>query len=174
MSDPLFEVDEAGEDVTRAYEAGTGATLSPAEKAATREEHLRLAEGALVRADDLVAGYVPGVNILRGADFYLQDGELVGIIGPNGAGKSTLLKALFGLIPIRSGTVNLRGEDITSAPARRLVQLGVGYVPQNNNVFPSLTIEENMQMGVYLRPKTFTDRFDYVVDLFPLDRKSVV
>ncbi|WP_197028904.1 ABC transporter ATP-binding protein [Blastococcus sp. URHD0036] len=169
MSDPLFEVDESGEGVTRAQEAAAGtAELSPAEKAATREEHVRLAEGALVRGDDLVAGYVPGVNILRGADFYLQEGELVGIIGPNGAGKSTLLKTLFGLIPVRSGTVTLRGEEITSAPAHRLVQLGVGYVPQNNNVFPSLTIEENMQMGVYLRPKTFHERFDYVIDLFPL------
>ena len=169
MSEPLFDVDESGEDVTRADEAAAGATeLSPAEKAATREEHLRLAEGALMRADDLVAGYIPGVNILRGCDFYLQDGELVGIIGPNGAGKSTLLKTLFGLIPVRSGNVTLRGEDITSAPAHRLVSLGVGYVPQNNNVFPSLTIEENMQMGVYLRPKTFQERFDYVIDLFPL------
>ena len=64
--------------------------------------------------------------------------------------------------------MTLRGEDITSAPAHRLVPLGVGYVPQNNNVFPSLTIEENMQMGVYLRPKTFKERFDYVIDLFPL------
>ncbi|MEX5720079.1 ABC transporter ATP-binding protein [Geodermatophilus maliterrae] len=169
MSEPLFDVDESGEDVTRADEAAAGSTeLTPAEKAATREEHLRLAEGALVRADDLVAGYVPGVNILRGCDFYLQDGELVGIIGPNGAGKSTLLKTLFGLIPVRSGNVTLRGEDITSAPAHRLVSLGVGYVPQNNNVFPSLTIEENMQMGVYLRSKTFKERFEYVVDLFPL------
>ncbi len=167
MSDPLFEVDESEDDGTRAGTASS-ADLSPAEKAATREEHLRLAEGALVRADDLVAGYLPGVNILRGCDFYLQDGELVGIIGPNGAGKSTLLKALFGLIPVRSGGVTLRGEDITSAPAHRLVSLGVGYVPQNNNVFPSLTIEENMQMGVYLRPKVFKDRFEYVVDLFPL------
>jgi branched-chain amino acid transport system ATP-binding protein len=167
MSDPLFEVDEAGEDLTRA-DTVTSTEFSPAEKAATREEHLRLAEGALVRADDLVAGYVPGVNILRGCDFYLQDGELVGIIGPNGAGKSTLLKTMFGLIPVRSGKVTLRGEDITSAPAHRLVSLGVGYVPQNNNVFPSLTIEENMQMGVYLRSKTFKERFDYVVDLFPL------
>src|SRR3954463_2549810 len=167
MSEPLFEVDESGEDLTRA-DTALATELSPAEKAATREEHERLAEGALVRADDLVAGYVPGVNILRGCDFYLQDGELVGIIGPNGAGKSTLLKALFGLIPIRSGTVSLRGEEITSAPAHRLVSLGVGYVPQNNNVFPSLTLEENMQMGVYLRSKTFQDRFDYVVDLFPL------
>jgi branched-chain amino acid transport system ATP-binding protein len=168
MSDPLFEVDESGEDVTRADTVATSTELSPAEKAATREEHVRLAEGALVRADDLIAGYVPGVNILRGCDFYLQDGELVGIIGPNGAGKSTLLKTLFGLIPVRSGSVTLRGEDITSAPAHRLVQLGVGYVPQNNNVFPSLTIEENMQMGVYLRPKSFKERFDYVIDLFPL------
>jgi branched-chain amino acid transport system ATP-binding protein len=167
MSDPLFQVDESGEDLTRADTAAS-TELSPAEKAATREEHVRLAEGALVRADDLVAGYVPGVNILRGCDFYLQDGELVGIIGPNGAGKSTLLKTLFGLIPVRSGNVTLRGEDITSAPAHRLVSLGVGYVPQNNNVFPSLTIEENMQMGVYLRSKTFKERFDYVVDLFPL------
>jgi branched-chain amino acid transport system ATP-binding protein len=168
MSDPLFEVDESGEDLTRADTVATTTELTHAEKAATREEHARLAEGALVRADELVAGYVPGVNILRGCDFYLQDGELVGIIGPNGAGKSTLLKALFGLIPVRSGTVSLRGEDITSAPAHRLVSLGVGYVPQNNNVFPSLTIEENMQMGVFLKPKTFKERFDYVIDLFPL------
>ncbi len=168
MSDSLFEVDESGEDLTRADTAASTTEMSRAEKAATREEHDRLAEGALVRADELVAGYVPGVNILRGCDFYLQDGELVGIIGPNGAGKSTLLKAIFGLIPVRSGSVTLRGDNITSAPAHRLVSLGVGYVPQNNNVFPSLTIEENMQMGVYLRPKTFKDRFDYVVDLFPL------
>ena len=109
------------------------------------------------------------MNILRGCDFYLQDGELVGIIGPNGAGKSTLLKALFGLIPVRSGVGDACAAR-TSPPRRRTGSCtsGVGYVPQNNNVFPSLTIEENMQMGVYLRPKTFKDRFDYVIDLFPL------
>src|SRR3954453_13915539 len=115
MSEPLFEVDETGEDVTRAQIAG--GELSPAGKAATREDHLRLAEGALVRADDLVAGYVPGVNILRGCDFYLQDGEPVGIIGPNGSCKSTRQWALFGRSPLRSGAVCLRGEDFTSAPA---------------------------------------------------------
>ena len=109
MSDPLFEVDESGEDLTRAAQAASVTELSPAEKAATREEHERLAEGALVRGDSLVAGYVPGVNILRGCDFYLKDGELVGIIGPNGAGKSTLLKALFGLVKVNSGTVLLAG-----------------------------------------------------------------
>ncbi|CAN5160682.1 ABC transporter ATP-binding protein [soil metagenome] len=145
-----------------------GTEPTPAEVAATRDEHVRLAESALLRADELVAGYLPGVNILRGCDFYLNDGELVGIIGPNGAGKSTLLKALFGLIPVRSGTVRLRDAEITSAPAHELVKAGVGYVPQGNNVFPSLTIEENLQMGIYLRSKNFAERFDYVTELFPL------
>ena len=142
--------------------------LTPAELAATPEEHARLAEGALLRADRLVAGYIPEVDILRGCDFYLRDGEIVGIIGPNGAGKSTLLKALFGLIPVRSGSVTLRGEGITSAPAHVLVTKGIGYVPQNNNVFPSLTIEENLEMGVYLRRKKFAERFALVSELFPL------
>ena len=81
------------------------------------------------------------------------DGELVGIIGPNGAGKSTFLKAVFGLIPVRSGTVTLNGDDITGLKAHTLVARGVGYVPQNNNVFPRLTVEENLQMGLYQRPK---------------------
>jgi branched-chain amino acid transport system ATP-binding protein len=109
-----------------------------------------------------------GATLLDGLSLSLGASGSVAIIGPNGAGKSTLLKALFGLIPVRSGSVSLRGEDITSAPAHRLVSLGVGYVPQNNNVFPSLTLEENMEMGVFLRSKTFRERFDYVVDLFPL------
>ena len=122
----------------------------------------------LLKADNLVAGYVPEVNILNGCSLELFDGELVGIIGPNGAGKSTLLKSMFGLIPVRSGTVTLRGEDITSLEAHDLVQKGVGYVPQINNVFPRLTVEENLQMGLYLRPKAFDERLAFVADLFPL------
>ena len=122
----------------------------------------------LLEVKDVTAGYGAGADILNGISLGFEAGKTYCIIGPNGAGKSTLLKTIFGLIPVRSGSVTLRGEDITSAPAHRLVSLGVGYVPQNNNVFPSLTIEENMQMGVYLRPKSFKDRFDYVIDLFPL------
>jgi branched-chain amino acid transport system ATP-binding protein len=128
----------------------------------------------LVQAEELIAGYVPEVNILNGTNLDLYDGELIGIIGPNGAGKSTLLKAMFGLIPIRSGSVTLRGEDITSAPAHELVSKGIGYVPQNNNVFPRLTVEENLEMGVYLNSKIFSERFDFVTELFPLlaDRRK--
>jgi branched-chain amino acid transport system ATP-binding protein len=121
----------------------------------------------LLRASGIVAGYVPGVDILNGCDLHAAPGELVAIIGPNGAGKSTLLKALFGLVPVRSGTVTLRGDDITGFKANKLVSRGVGFVPQTNNVFSSLTIEENLQMGIYQKPKRFKERFAYVCDLFP-------
>lgn len=128
----------------------------------------RTYEGPLLAARQLVAGYVPGVDILTGCELELVQGELVGIIGPNGAGKSTLLKAMFGLVPISSGSVVLRGQDITEAKAHLLVTLGVGYVPQNNNVFPSLTVQENLEMGAYQRPSGFAERFEEVCDLFPL------
>jgi len=122
----------------------------------------------ILEADAVVAGYVPGVNILNGCSLTLADGELVGIIGPNGAGKSTLLKSMFGLIPIREGTVRYLGDDIAGLKANQLVARGIGYVPQNNNVFPSLTVEENLQMGLYLDPKGFAQRLDVVCELFPL------
>lgn len=117
---------------------------------------------------DLVAGYIPGVDILHGCSVHVNEGELVGIIGPNGAGKSTLIKAMFGLVPVRSGKVLLRDEDISSLPAHRMVAKGLGYVPQNNNVFPSLTIEENLQMGLYLRPREFKGRYQVITEMFPV------
>jgi branched-chain amino acid transport system ATP-binding protein len=132
-----------------------------------RREHLAKAEGAVLRADDLIAGYLPGVNILNGADLYCQPGELVAIIGPNGAGKSTLLKALFGLVRIHTGTVQLKGEEVTNQRADKLVSKGIGFVPQTENVFPSLTIEENLEMGSFQAPKRFAERFEFVSGLFP-------
>jgi branched-chain amino acid transport system ATP-binding protein len=127
-----------------------------------------------MEAKDLVAGYLPGVNILNGCNLTVYPGELIGIIGPNGAGKSTLLKALFGLVNVRSGSVTLKGADITGQKANKLVRAGVGFVPQSNNVFPSLTIEENLQMGLYLRPKLLNERLDAIFDLFPVlaDRRT--
>ena len=121
----------------------------------------------LLDAVNLVAGYLPGVNILDGASLTLHEGEIVGIIGPNGAGKSTLLKALFGLVHISSGQVLFKGEDITNMRADKLVSRGVGFVPQTENVFPSLSIAENMHMGAFQAPNLFNERFDYVVSIFP-------
>ena len=121
----------------------------------------------LLDAVDLVAGYIPGVNILNGASLTLHEGEIVGIIGPNGAGKSTLLKSLFGLVHIHSGKLLLKGEDITNLRADKLVSRGVGFVPQTENVFPSLTIAENLHMGAFQAPKLFNERFDYVCSIFP-------
>jgi branched-chain amino acid transport system ATP-binding protein len=121
----------------------------------------------VLEATEVVAGYVPEVDILSGTNLTLHDGELVGVIGPNGAGKSTLIKALFGLIPVRSGTVRLRGDDVTGLKAHDLVARGIGYVPQSENVFPRLTIEENLQMGVYQTPKAFDERFDVIAAMFP-------
>ncbi|MFC5994111.1 ABC transporter ATP-binding protein [Pseudonocardia hispaniensis] len=122
----------------------------------------------LLAAEAVVAGYLPEVNIVNGCDLRLEPDEIVGIIGPNGAGKSTLIKTLFGLLPIRSGAIRLEGADITNVPAHRLVSLGIGYVPQTRNVFPSLTVEENLQMGLYQRPKRMSQRMREVAALFPL------
>ncbi len=121
----------------------------------------------VLHAQELVAGYVPEVNILNGCDLEVRAGEFVGIIGPNGAGKSTLLKAILGLCKIRSGTISLNGQDITGRKAHELVPLGVGYVPQTKNVFPSLTVKENLEMGCFLKPSVFKERFAYVAEMFP-------
>jgi branched-chain amino acid transport system ATP-binding protein len=121
----------------------------------------------IIECTDLVAGYVPGVNILNGCDLVVASGEFVGIIGPNGAGKSTLMKAVLGLVTVRSGSVKLDGADITGQAAHKLVQRGVGFVPQTNNVFPSLTVRENLEMGCFVKPKTFSDRYEVVTGLFP-------
>ncbi len=128
----------------------------------------------VLSATDVIAGYLPGIDILNGCTMEVKEGELIGIIGPNGAGKSTFLKALFGLVPIRSGDVTLRGESIANLRADELVKRGIGFVPQTNNVFPSLTIEENLEMGSFQAHKRFKSQFDKIVDLFPVlgERRS--
>jgi branched-chain amino acid transport system ATP-binding protein len=122
----------------------------------------------LLEADQVRAGYLPGIDILTGTSLVLAPGEIVGVIGPNGAGKSTLVKALFGLVPVRDGRVRLRGDDVTGLPAHKLVARGMGYVPQVSNVFATLTVQENLSMGIYLRPSKFDERFEVVAGLFPL------
>ena len=111
---------------------------------------------------ELTAGYLPGVDILNDCSLNAAQGELIGIIGPNGAGKSTLLKAIFGQVKIRSGEILLNGENITGLKANKLVARGVGMVPQNNNIFPSLSIEENLEKGLYQNPKIYKQRLEFV------------
>ena len=121
----------------------------------------------VVEVRDVTAGYIPGVNILNSCSLTAAPGELIGIIGPNGAGKSTLLKAIFGLVKVREGGIYLHGEEITNQKANRLVGQGVGLVPQTNNVFPSLTIQENLEMGMFLKPKGLKERLEFVTEIFP-------
>lgn len=120
----------------------------------------------VVKVDKLTAGYLPGVNILNECSLTAAKGELIGIIGPNGAGKSTLLKAIFGQVKIRGGSISLNGDDITGLAADKLVSKGVGFVPQTNNVFPSLSIEENLQMGLFQNPKIYEERLEFVTGIF--------
>lgn len=119
------------------------AAAAPASGAATG--------AALLRAEGLVAGYVPEVDILRGVDLELRPGEIVTVVGPNGAGKSTLLKAVFGLLRPRAGRIVLRDDDISRARTYDIARAGVAYVPQLDNVFPSLTVEENLELGALAR-----------------------
>jgi ABC-type branched-subunit amino acid transport system ATPase component len=100
-------------------------------------------------AKDLVSGYTD-VDILNSLSVYLEEGERVAIIGPNGAGKSTLMKTMFGLLKPKQGRVLFKGKDITKLKPDRIVRLGMGYVPQRDNVFPSLTVLENLEMGAYI------------------------
>jgi branched-chain amino acid transport system ATP-binding protein len=128
---------------------------------------------AVVEVDAVTAGYLPGVNILNACSLVARQGELIGIIGPNGAGKSTLLKSIFGLVKVREGTIKLNGEEITNLKANKLVSKGVGFVPQTNNVFPSLTIQENLEMGMFQKPKGVKARLEYVTEIFPELKKRL-
>ena len=121
----------------------------------------------LLSAAALVAGYLPGIDILRACSVEVRSGEVVGIIGPNGAGKSTLVKAIIGLVPIRAGRVSFRSEDISGLAAHHLVERGVGYVPQRDNVFPRLTVIDNLRMGCYPDPSRFEHRVEAVSEMFP-------
>jgi len=132
-----------------------------------RSETVTDTRKVVVHVDNVTAGYLPGINILNGCSLTAHDGELIGIIGPNGAGKSTLLKAIFGLVKVREGTISLHGDDITNMKANKLVAKGVGFVPQTNNVFPTLTIQENLEMGLFQKPKELDHRLEFVISIFP-------
>ncbi|WP_298611442.1 ABC transporter ATP-binding protein [uncultured Thermosynechococcus sp.] len=122
---------------------------------------------SLLHVTEVYAGYIPDVDILRGVNFRLEAGELVAVIGPNGAGKSTLAKTIAGLLTPRLGTITLAGEDITYLRPNEIVKKGIGYVPQIANVFRSLTIEENLEMGAFIKSGNLKALKERVYDTFP-------
>ena len=116
---------------------------------------------------DLVAGYVPDVPILRGMTLQVQSGEIVTVLGPNGAGKSTLIKAVAGLVPTQSGAIRVRGADILGLATHRLVGAGVAYVPQVDNIFTRLSVQENLELGGMAAPRDLPQRLAEMYALFP-------
>ena len=121
---------------------------------------------ALLEARDIVAGYGE-TEILHGVSITVDAGEIVTIIGPNGCGKSTLMKSVIGLVNVGSGSVTFRGEDISNFPPERIVRYGLCYVPQTANVFPSLTIRENLDMGAFIRKDDYRARIEEMFEIFP-------
>ena len=121
---------------------------------------------ALLAAENIFAGY-GGVDILQGCGAAAVAGEVAVIVGPNGAGKSTLLKAIFGMLTVREGRVTFDGRDVVGARTEALVRAGIGFVPQERNVFPSLTVHENMEMGAFSASGDLAARYAAMYDLFP-------
>ena len=122
----------------------------------------------VIECNGIAAGYVKGLNILQGIDMIINEKEIVSIIGPNGAGKSTLLKAIMGIINISGGRFFIDGVEKTNTPTHQIVKEGVGYVPQVENVFPSLTIEENLEIGSLSIDTSIKQSISKIFDDFPM------
>jgi len=121
----------------------------------------------LLEIQDVYAGYIKDLNILQGVSLTIAPGELVVVIGPNGCGKSTLLKTIFGLLTPNQGTINFKGKTLVGLKSEKIVQQGLGYVPQIANVFPSLTVEENLEMGAFLTNGSITSEKEVIFNMFP-------
>jgi branched-chain amino acid transport system ATP-binding protein len=126
---------------------------------------------SFLAGEDMTGGY-GGADILHGCTIAVEKGEIAVIVGPNGAGKSTAMKAVFGMLPLRAGRVTLDGDDITRLSPQERVRAGMGFVPQTSNVFVSLTVQENLEMGAYIREDDFTDTMELIFDLFPILRQK--
>ncbi|WBU52319.1 ABC transporter ATP-binding protein [Paracoccus sp. SCSIO 75233] len=117
--------------------------------------------------ENMTGGYGSGPDILHDCTISVEQGEIAVIVGPNGAGKSTAMKAIFGMLNLREGSVRLNGRDITALNPQDRVKAGMGFVPQVNNIFPSMTVEENLEMGAFIRDDDFRQTMEQVYELFP-------
>ncbi|MDH3883096.1 MAG: ABC transporter ATP-binding protein [Desulfobacterales bacterium] len=128
----------------------------------------------ILEAENITAGYTREVNILYDVNIRLKSGQIVSVIGPNGAGKSTLLKTIFGILKPSNGKISLKEGDITGLKPDKVAKKGISYVPQVDNVFPSLTIQENLEMGAFIRDDDYSQRLNEIYELFPIlgDRRK--
>ena len=122
----------------------------------------------ILEAEDITAGYTAKVNILNNVSIRVTSGEIISVIGPNGAGKSTLLKTIFGILKPTNGKVTLKEEDITGLKPDKVARRGISYVPQVDNVFSSMTIQENLEMGAFIRSDDYSRRIEEIYQLFPV------
>ena len=125
-------------------------------------------ENPFLIGDSMTGGYGTGADILHDCTVAVNKGEIAVIVGPNGAGKSTAMKAIFGMLTMRSGQVSIDGEDITNLSPQDRVAKGMAFVPQNQNIFTSLSVEENLEMGAFLRDDDISETMYQVFDLFPI------
>ncbi|MEL7080391.1 MAG: ABC transporter ATP-binding protein, partial [Pseudomonadota bacterium] len=163
MSDNPYQDDRGNKDATITNPKGAGSLQS----SPGTDQPMDTASAFLI-GDCMTGGYGSGPDILHDCTVAVNPGEIAVIVGPNGAGKSTAMKAIFGMLDVRQGSVRLDGEDITNlSPQDRVVQ-GMGFVPQTSNIFTSLTVEENLEMGAFIRRDDFSDTLDQVYGLFPI------
>ena len=163
-SDPYG--DRGNKDVSIANPHGAGSAQSVQHGVATSAAP----GGPFLIGEGMTGGYGKGPDILHDCTIAVEKGEIAVIVGPNGAGKSTAMKAVFGMLDLRAGHVRLNGEDITALSPQDRVAKGMGFVPQTNNIFASMTVEENLEMGAFIRTDDYSGTMEQIYDLFPILR----
>jgi branched-chain amino acid transport system ATP-binding protein len=164
VSDNPYQNDRGNKD--RSIANPNGGKMTPGKNAA-RNSQSNPGEPFLI-GDAMTGGYGKGPDILHSCTIAAEKGEIAVIVGPNGAGKSTAMKAVFGMLNVNQGAVRLDGEDITHLSPQQRVVKGMGFVPQTSNIFTSMTVEENLEMGAFIRRDDFRDTMTQVYDLFPI------
>ena len=167
MSANAWQDDRGNKDAS-IVKPGQGATLAagtaPADRPGTAS--------AFLIGDSMTGGYGGGADILHDCTVAVEKGEIAVIVGPNGAGKSTAMKAVFGMLDLRRGSVRLDGRDITALSPQDRVAAGMGFVPQTSNIFTTMTVEENLEMGAFIRRDDIRPTMEQVYDLFPILREK--
>lgn len=128
---------------------------------------------SVLQVENVISGY-GAMEVLHGLSLEVEEGEIVSMLGPNGAGKTTLLRTIFGVVRPWQGKIHYKGEDISGFPPERLVRMGMAYIPQEYNIFPSLTVQENLEMGAFIREDDINPRVEEIYELFPdlTDRRN--